>query len=89
MPQDPNRLIWIDLEMSGLRPDSDRILEVALVVTDHALDIVAQAPVWVVHQDDAVLDGMDAWNRSTHARSGLIDKVRASIFQRPTARRTS
>src|SRR4029078_9771796 len=77
-PHDPNRLIWIDLEMSGLRPDSDRILEVALVVTDHALETVAQAPVWVVHEHDAVLDGMDAWNRSTHARSGLVDKVRAS-----------
>ncbi|HET9668841.1 MAG TPA: oligoribonuclease [Casimicrobiaceae bacterium] len=78
MPADPNRLIWIDLEMSGLRPDRDRILEVALVVTDHELDVVAQAPVYVVHQDDAVLDGMDAWNQSTHARSGLIDKVRAA-----------
>lgn len=76
MPQDPNRLIWIDLEMTGLRPDADRILEVALVVTDHALDIVAQAPVYVVHQDDAALDGMDSWNKSTHGRSGLIDKVR-------------
>jgi len=80
MPQDPNRLIWIDLEMSGLRPDSDRILEVALVVTDHALETVALAPVWVVHQDDIVLDNMDSWNRSTHARSGLIDRVRASAF---------
>lgn len=78
MPQDPNRLIWIDLEMSGLRPDHDRILEVALIVTDHELDVVAQAPVYVVHQDDAVLDGMDAWNQSTHARSGLIGRVRAA-----------
>jgi len=76
MPQDPNRLIWIDLEMTGLRPDTDRILEVALVVTDHALEIVAQAPVYVVHQDDAALDAMDSWNTSTHGRSGLIDKVR-------------
>jgi oligoribonuclease len=79
MPQDPNRLIWIDLEMSGLKPDADRILEVALVITDHALETVAQAPVYVVHQDDAVLDGMDSWNQSTHARSGLIGKVRASV----------
>ena len=76
MPQDPNRLIWIDLEMTGLRPDADRILEVALVITDHALEIVAQAPVYVVHQYDAALDAMDAWNKSTHGRSGLIDKVR-------------
>lgn len=78
MPQDPNRLIWIDLEMTGLKPDTDRILEMALVVTDHALDTVAQSPVWVVHQDDAVLDAMDAWNRSTHGRSGLVEKVKAS-----------
>lgn len=78
MSQDPNRLIWIDLEMTGLRPDADRILEVALVVTDHLLEIVAQAPVYVVHQDDAALDAMDAWNKSTHGRSGLIDKVRQS-----------
>ncbi|HEY3555704.1 MAG TPA: oligoribonuclease, partial [Casimicrobiaceae bacterium] len=61
-----------------LRPDRDRILEVALVVTDHELDVVAQAPVYVVHQEDAVLDAMDAWNQSTHGRSGLIDKVRAA-----------
>ena len=78
MPQDPNRLIWIDLEMTGLKPDTDRILEMALVVTDHGLETVAQSPVYVVHQDDAVLDAMDAWNRSTHGRSGLIDKVKAS-----------
>jgi len=78
MPQDANRLIWIDLEMTGLRPDADRILEVALVITDHALEIVAQAPVYVVHQEDGVLDGMDAWNQSTHGRSGLIAKVKAS-----------
>jgi oligoribonuclease len=78
MPQDPNRLIWIDLEMSGLRPDNDRILEMALIVTDHALDTVAQSPIYVVHQDDAVLAGMDAWNQATHARSGLVDRVRAS-----------
>lgn len=78
MPLDPNRLIWIDLEMTGLKPDADRILEVALVVTDHALETIAQAPVYVVHQDDAALDAMDAWNKATHARSGLIDKVKAA-----------
>ena len=78
MPQDPNRLIWIDLEMTGLRPDSDRILEVAIVVTDHALDTVAQAPVFVVHQEEAILAAMDAWNQATHGRSGLIEKVKAS-----------
>src|SRR5436305_5796562 len=80
MPQDPNRLIWIDLEMTGLKPDSDRILEMALVITDHDLATIAQAPVWVVHQDDATLAAMDSWNRSTHGRSGLIDKARASTL---------
>ena len=79
MPQDPNRLIWIDLEMTGLRPETDRILEVALVITDHALETVAQAPVYVVHQDDAVLDAMDSWNKATHGRTGLIDKVKTSV----------
>jgi oligoribonuclease len=78
MPQDQNNLIWIDMEMSGLSPDRDRILEVALVITDSALNTVAEAPVVVVHQDEAVLTGMDAWNQSTHARSGLVPKVRSS-----------
>ena len=78
MPQDPNRLIWIDLEMTGLKPDADRILEIAIVVTDHALVTLAQSPVYVVHQADAVLDAMDAWNQATHARSGLIARVRAA-----------
>ena len=80
MAQDNNRLIWVDLEMSGLNPDSDRILEVALVVTDGELNTVAEAPVLVVHQPDAVLDGMDAWNKATHGKSGLIDKVKASTL---------
>ena len=80
MPQDANRLIWIDLEMTGLKPDADRIIEVALVITDHALETVAQAPVFVVHQDDAALDAMDSWNKGTHGRSGLIDKVKASTM---------
>jgi oligoribonuclease len=80
MPQDANRLIWIDLEMTGLSPDTDRILEVALVVTDHDLNVVVEAPVWVVHQADAALDAMDAWNRSTHGRSGLIDKAKSSLL---------
>lgn len=78
MAQDKNNLIWIDMEMSGLLPASDRIIEIALVVTDSQLNLVAEAPVLVVHQSDAVLDGMDSWNKSTHAKSGLIDKVKAS-----------
>jgi oligoribonuclease len=78
MPQDAGRLIWIDLEMTGLKPESDRIIEMALVITDSDLEVVAQAPVWVIRQSDEALDGMDAWNKGTHGRSGLIDKVKAS-----------
>ena len=80
MTQDANHLIWIDMEMTGLNPDTDRIIEVALVVTDSGLNVVAEAPVWVVHQDDAVLSGMDAWNTGTHGRSGLIEKVKSSTL---------
>ena len=78
MAADPDRLIWIDLEMTGLRPDADRILEMAIVITDRDLAPVAVSPVWVVHQDDATLAAMDAWNQATHGRSGLIDRVKAS-----------
>ena len=87
MAQDKNHLIWIDMEMSGLRPDEDRILEVAIVVTDSLLNTVAEAPVLVVHQDDTVLDAMDAWNKSTHGKSGLIDKVKASRLAAEEAER--
>ena len=80
MPLDANRLIWIDMEMTGLIPETDRILELALIVTDHDLNPVAVAPVWVLHQDDAMLAAMDAWNQSTHSRSGLIEKVKASLL---------
>ena len=75
-----NHLIWIDMEMSGLFPDTDRVLEVALVVTDADLNVIAESPALVVHQENAVLDGMDDWNKSTHGRSGLIEKVRASVL---------
>ena len=71
-------LVWVDMEMSGLNPEVDRILEVAMVITDPQLTVLAIAPVVVLHQPDSVLDGMDAWNKSTHGKSGLIDKVRAS-----------
>ena len=80
MAQDPNNLIWIDLEMSGLDPETDRILEAALVVTDSHLNIVAESPVLVVHQDAARLAAMDDWNKSTHAKSGLIGRVAASTL---------
>jgi oligoribonuclease len=85
MPQDANHLIWIDMEMTGLNPETDRIIEIALVITDGALATVAEAPVLVVHQDDVTLAGMDSWNQSTHARTGLTAKVKASTLDEATA----
>jgi oligoribonuclease len=77
---DEANLVWVDMEMSGLNPDSDRVLELAAVVTDAQLEVIAEGPVLVVAQGAAVLDNMDSWNKSTHGRSGLIDKVRASTL---------
>ena len=80
MAQNQNYLVWLDMEMTGLNPDSDRIIEVAMVVTDNNLDTVAEAPTLVVYQPDSVLDNMDNWNKSTHKKSGLIEKVKASTL---------
>ena len=80
MPQDQNNLAWLDMEMTGLDPDRDRIIEIAIVVTDSQLNTVAESPVLVVHQADSVLEAMDDWNKSMHARSGLIAKVKASAL---------
>ena len=71
-------LVWVDMEMTGLRPDIDRIIEIAVVVTDSALEIVARGPVLAIRQPDPVLAAMDAWNTATHTRSGLVERVRAS-----------
>ncbi|WP_036165538.1 oligoribonuclease [Massilia sp. 9096] len=76
-PNDFN-LVWIDMEMTGLDPDNDRIIEVAAVVTDPDLNVLAEGPVFAIHQSDETLDKMDAWNKGTHGRSGLIDRVKAS-----------
>ena len=78
--QRPNEfnLVWVDMEMTGLDPDNDRIIEVAVVVTDPELNIIAEGPVFAIHQSDATLDKMDNWNKGTHGRSGLIDRVKAS-----------
>ena len=71
-------LVWLDLEMTGLDPDNDRIIEIAVLVTDMELNILAEGPVFAIHQSDETLNGMDAWNKGTHGRSGLIDRVKAS-----------
>ena len=78
MPGDANNLIWIDMEMTGLVPDTDRIIEMAMLITDPDLNLLAEGPVLVLHQPDEVLEAMDSWNKGTHKKSGLIDKVRAS-----------
>jgi oligoribonuclease len=87
MPQHPDNLAWIDLEMTGLVPDTDRILEVATIVTDRELNILAEGPVMAVHQTDETLAGMDEWNRRTHGASGLIARVRASATDEAEAER--
>jgi oligoribonuclease len=86
-PARPNEfnLVWVDMEMTGLNPDTDRIIEVAVVVTDSELNILAEGPVFAIHQPDEVLDGMDNWNKSTHGRSGLIDRVKASTVSEADA----
>lgn len=85
MAQNQNYLVWLDMEMTGLNPDTDRIIEVAMVVTDANLETIGESPVVVVHQADSILDGMDAWNKSTHGKSGLIDKVKTSTLDEATA----
>ncbi|MFN7724374.1 MAG: oligoribonuclease [Rubrivivax sp.] len=80
-----NNLIWIDLEMTGLFPDTDRIIEVAVVVTDPMLQVRVEGPVFAVHQTDETLDKMDAWNKGTHGKSGLIDRVKASTVDEAAA----
>jgi len=88
MAQDANHLIWLDMEMTGLDPEKNRIIEIGLVITNSELDIVAEAPVIAVHQPDEVLDAMDDWNQSTHSRSGLIERVRASSVSEAEAEAT-
>jgi oligoribonuclease len=78
MPAELNRLCWLDMEMSGLVPDSDRILELALLVTDSDLNHLSEGKVLVVRQPDEVLNAMDSWNKSVHGKSGLIERVRVS-----------
>ncbi len=89
IPARPNEfnLVWVDMEMTGLDPDTDRIIEVAVVVTDSNLNILAEGPVFAIHQSDEALDRMDAWNKGTHGRSGLIERVKASTITEADAER--
>lgn len=85
LPTNDQNLVWIDLEMTGLYPETDRIIEIAVVVTDAQLGNRIEGPVFAVHQSDAALDAMDAWNKGTHGKSGLIDRVKASVVDEAQA----
>lgn len=87
MAQDKDNLIWIDLEMTGLDPDNDLIIEIATVVTDKNLNILAEGPVMAVHQSDAALAAMDEWNQQHHGQSGLIQRVKDSDIDAAEAER--
>lgn len=78
--QNAKNLAWLDMEMTGLNPDIDRIIEVAMIITDSDLNILAQSEVLVIHQPDSIIDHMDKWNTTTHTRTGLVDKVKASTL---------
>jgi oligoribonuclease len=85
----PDNLIWIDLEMTGLDPQTDGIIEIATIVTDSQLNVLAEGPVLAIHQRDEILAAMDDWNRKQHGESGLVDRVRASrLDEREAERRT-
>lgn len=85
MAQNTNYLVWLDMEMTGLDPERERIIELAMIVTDSELNVLAESPSWAVHQSEALLDAMDAWNKGTHGRSGLIERVRASTLDEAAA----
>lgn len=87
MAIDEQNLIWIDLEMTGLQPEHDRIIEIATIVTDKNLNTLAEGPVLAIHQNDAVLDAMDEWNTRQHNGSGLVQRVRASSTDENDAQR--
>lgn len=87
MSQDPNALVWMDLEMTGLNPERDRIIEIATIITDAQLNVVAEGPVLAIHQPETVLGGMDEWNTRVHGATGLVERVRASTLDEAQAER--
>lgn len=80
LPKSDLNLVWLDCEMTGLNPSTERIIEIAVIVTDAQLQVRVPGPVLVIHQSDALLNAMDAWNKGTHGRSGLIERVKASTL---------
>lgn len=83
--QDANNLVWVDMEMTGLDPDHNVVIEIATIVTDSQLNTLAEGPVIAIHQDDATLAAMDEWNTSHHTASGLVDRVRGSVHDEQMA----
>ena len=83
--QDASNIVWLDMEMTGLEPDKDHIIELAMIVTDSNLNVLAVSEAIAVHQPEEIMEGMDKWNKNTHGRSGLIDRVKASVINERAA----
>ncbi|MCY7295364.1 oligoribonuclease [Alteromonas sp. a30] len=89
MSYSESNLVWVDMEMTGLNPETDRVIEIATIVTDSQLNIVAEGPVLAIHQDEAVFEAMDDWNTKTHGESGLVDKcLKSHITEEEAVKQT-